>query len=399
MPLLAASIIRFKPMLGPLSLVGVKHGTKRRSAEMDSRRGISRAGHSSAAASHRTAPRLPRSRCELRAVGEATRLRYDKVFDELVTWSGLQAADLPGDLESIEELLLEYFDVLLERQAPAHEAECAVAAIVDRFPVIPNAAAMPRVRRALKGYRRARPPRSRAPIAKEIMAALAQILMASGNVMMSVLVVMLFFTYCRPGELRLATRRQLLPPVRSRGPLSRWSLTVAPQEDQPLTPQAISKTGTMDDTILLDQPPWMAPLVKHHFLHLKPQDRLFDIPTATTVLEFQKAARLLGLESLCLYQLRHGGASEDLLGHLRPLDEIQARGRWRTMSSLRRYAKPAQLHRLLNSLDQAKLSYARESWEHLPDIMLQTRKARLPYRLSLGRQLPWPCPHSGTSLA
>eukprot|EP00972_Heterocapsa_arctica_P072593 10717567-Heterocapsa_arctica.AAC.1 len=70
------------------------------------------------------------------------------------------------------------------------------------MPLIPALAALPRVKRALRGYRKARPARSRAPIAKEIMAASVQILLAKGAVNMAILMVLMFYSYCRPGELR-----------------------------------------------------------------------------------------------------------------------------------------------------------------------------------------------------
>lgn len=45
----------------------------------------------------------------------------------------------------------------------------------------------------------------------------------------------------------------------------------------------------------------------------------------------------------CLYVLRHGGASEDLQCRARSPLEVQARGRWRTLASLRRYGKASRL--------------------------------------------------------
>ena len=52
------------------------------------------------------------------------------------------------------------------------------------------------------------------------------------------------------------------------------------------------------------------------------------------------AARRLGLQaSTVLYQLRHGGASHDLLHQTRSYEGVRARGRWRSDSSVRRHAK------------------------------------------------------------
>ena len=41
-----------------------------------------------------------------------------------------------------------------------------------------------------------------------------------------------------------------------------------------------------------------------------------------------KAVLTLQLPRLCLYQLRHGGASEDILSGNRPLAQARVRGRW-----------------------------------------------------------------------
>jgi integrase len=322
---------------------------------------------------------LPRSRAELRACGPATRARYEKVVGEYQDYLLFNGLPTPDTLFDIEQSVLLYIDLLLDAGEPAHEAETAVAAIIDAMPVIPALAAMPRVKRALRGFRKARPARSRAPLSKELMAAFVQIFLAQGHVNMAVMMILMFYSYCRPGELRRAKRRQLLAPVRRKGPLSHWALVMAPQEDDPGAVQDLTKTGTMDDTIILDLPAWMPKLVAFRFGSLRPLDDLFPMSPATSVVLFKAACGLLGLpRGTCMYQMRHGGASEDLLSHSRPQDDVKRRGRWSTDSSLRRYAKPAQVQRLLGSLAPEKLSYALDSWEHLEALIFQRVVPRLP---------------------
>ena len=96
------------------------------------------------------------------------------------------------------------------------------------------------------------------------------------------------------------------------------------------------------------------------------------------VVLFRDASLLLGLHGVCLYQLRHGGASEDVLGQKRTIQAVQARGRWRTDSSLRRYAKPAQLQRLLASMPAAKVSFARGSLARLRELLHGEASPRRP---------------------
>ena len=187
-----------------------------------------------------------------------------------------------------------------------------------------------------------------------------------------------FFTYARPGEVKRSVRRQLIPPARSRGPLSKWCFSIAPQEDDPNVRQAVTKTGTMDDTIIFDQPPWFSDLIVKNFEMLPAEAPLFPFSAAEAAFHFKLAAGAMGLPELCMYQLRHGGASEDLLGQVRDIAAIKARGRWRTESSLRRYAKPAQIQRLLNKLDKRRRDFAEHSWNHLPDLLNLRRPAALP---------------------
>ena len=75
---------------------------------------------------------------------------------------------LPGDVDSLSNLLLDYLDVLLEEGNEHGDAEKVVAAVKHHMFSVPGASAMPRVTRALKGFRKARPPRSRAPIPRAV---------------------------------------------------------------------------------------------------------------------------------------------------------------------------------------------------------------------------------------
>lgn len=134
----------------------------------------------------------------------------------------------------------------------------------------------------------------------------------------------------------------------------------------------------MDDTVPFDKPGWVNLLVARHFEKLQPMDRLFDLSDSDTVKMFNAAVRRLGLPPLCMYQLRHGGASEDILSQNRPIHEVKTRGRWKTESSLRRYSKPAQVPRLLAALPPDKLVFARTSWERIEELMLRRRAPRLP---------------------
>ncbi len=87
---------------------------------------------------------------------------------------------------------------------------------------------------------------------------------------------------------------------------------------------------------------------------------------------FKQACSLMGLpRDICLYQLRHGGASEDFLSRDRDSMEVKARGRWTTDMSLRRYAKPAQLQHLIARLSALKVAFAQTCLRRLGDLAFQ----------------------------
>ncbi len=154
---------------------------------------------------------------------------------------------------------------------------------------------------------------------------------------------------------------------------------VAPQNEDGAAVQELSKTGTMDDTVLIDNPPWLASLVAAQFGHLVPKDRLFPFEADQAAKDFKEAASLPKLPgTLCTYQLRHGGASEVILSEHRSSDEVKARGCWCTETSLRRYAKPAQVQRLLNALQPHYRAYAEMSFNNLEGLLKQKVRASLP---------------------
>ena len=361
-PLVSSSISpRLMPLLGTLSLAGGDTGTKRavlRKLERPTARSPPR-GRSLQGAPFR---------CEQLAVGVAARRNYETAFGEFLRWSA-NAGFPVVDEKNIEMCLLGFLDHLLEEGAALYKAEIAIASVADAMPELGMLASRPRLRRALRGFRKQRPPRSRAPVAKEIMAAIVNMLMNDGHSAMAFMVLIMFFSYCRPGEVRSLKRKQFLRPARTRGPLSHWSIHLAPQSDRPTASQQITKTGTMDDTVIMDRPMWMAALIAKLCKGLAPDDFVFAIDESLSVNLFRLAGQRLGIPKLCLYQLRHGGASEEMLDGSRLPEVIQARGRWRTQTSVRRYAKPAQLQRLLNSMPEAKLDYARKSFEALGQLV------------------------------
>ena len=78
--------------------------------------------------------------------------------------------------------------------------------------------------------------------------------------------------------------------------------------------------------------------------------------------EFQQAVVSLGLDRVHTYQLRHGGAAEDLNARSREYQQVKARGRWMTDQSVRRYTKTGKVQQLLGRLAPGGLAFCQ--WCH-----------------------------------
>ncbi|CAK0818286.1 unnamed protein product, partial [Prorocentrum cordatum] len=299
-------------------------------------------------ASKSPASAAARSHCEEAAAGAATRANYRPLCDAFLDFCQTKGR-VPADVNELQIRLLEALDHLLGADGTKGDADTLVAAVKDHFPFAVGSGTLPRVTRALRGFGKKRPPRSRAPAPKELMAAAVSMLLALGLYDQALQVAVLFYTYIRPGALRQLTVGQLLPPARRSGPLSHWSIILAPTETVG-APRVLTKTGTSDETALLDEPAWLGPVLQAHARGKPPTAPLFTTGGPGMAAAFGRAVAALGVPGVCLYQLRHGGASDDLLTQRRPADAVKARGHWKSESSLRRYAKPGAIHQLLNAM-------------------------------------------------
>lgn len=170
----------------------------------------------------------------------------------------------------------------------------------------------------------------------------------------------MYFTHCRSGEVRRFCARDLLRHARQRGPFTHWAVTIAPQESDPLALQPLTKTDTLGDREILDSTPWLGDVFGQLKVLRKPDEALFSV----------SAPRLI-------YLFRQGHGSHQLAQHL-PLPAASQRserrsvkprkgcgGRWRGDPSLRRYAKPAQVQRLLSTMTAARISFGDSAASHM----------------------------------
>ena len=131
------------------------------------------------------------------------------------------------------------------------------------------------------------------------------------------------------------------------------------------------KTGVFDATVLIDSDPWLHPILVSMISNRKPQDPLWRDSHPALVRTFSGITADLGLEHLgsCLYTLRHGGATHDIITRRRNMLEVKQRGRWQTDSSLRRYVKLARLQHEQSKIPKSIAEQGREVLANLPQLL------------------------------
>ena len=118
---------------------------------------------------------------------------------------------------------------------------------------------LPRARRTLKGFRRTHAGSSRLPLPDCVVAGLAATAMSQGNVYVALAIFAGMHLLGRPGEITAIRVADLHPPRQGlQQGMQSWTLTIADREIGKL-----SKTGTMDDTIVVDYPMWLGPLASY----------------------------------------------------------------------------------------------------------------------------------------
>ena len=295
---------------------------------------------------------------ELRSVRAGTLRSYGLYDAEYRKWKGKRFPRTAVDL-----VLLRYIAHLLACGTPTSAIEGTVSAVL--FFACTSLRCWPRLQRAVRGARLTRPHQSRIPLAEEIVAAIAAVLVSWNLRPFALLVLLSMSAYLRPGEARGLRVEDVLRPSRGRAKLLRcWSLFLAPQERGLPT-----KTGLYDETIYLDHPEGLGEAIGAYASQFPPSAILFPFPEALILRAWKAAAAAVGVEDAVLYQLRHAGASGDLLSARRTLAAIEGRGRWRTSTSVKRYSKSGQVQRSLAKLSRAQMSFASASLANLDKML------------------------------
>ena len=185
--------------------------------------------------------------------------------------------------------------------------------------------------------------------------------------------------YLRPGECDSLTKGQIIRPCLLSGDrYQRWGVLLHPSELL-----RASKAQAFDESLVLDSFAYIGPCLGALAASGWPLERLWTHPPNSLKDVFLSACLELKLNVLapCLYALRHGGASEDLLSHQRSISDVKARGRWASDSSLRRYSKATRLLSELTKVHPDVLAYGDQVLALLPRLFLEAALVPPPPRL------------------
>ena len=294
---------------------------------------------------------------EAKAVGDAAMRTYRVMYARFQEWVQRFSGPVPTTAVRLDPLLVDYFDALLAAGSPTHEAEKTLAATRVMHPSLTAklSVVFPRASRALAGFKKACPARSRLPMPFMITAAnVVTMAYLQPDLQAALKLLVMHVTYLRPCEATGLRVADLLPPASARFPgLDSYALMVCPVERGKAT-----KAQAFDDTLLLDKPAALGPLLFEQLARNRSDDSpLFEIEHLDFLALWQRCQKVVGLTGQCIYQVRHGGASEDVVSGSRQLLEVMVRGRWAAVASLKRYAKAGKLQKLVATLRSEDRDY------------------------------------------
>ena len=239
---------------------------------------------------------------------------YAAELEEFTIYAVPRGLDV-RDSEGLDRLLVDYMNLLYLKGHQAYKADRLAASILHHYPQYGRHgdSKLPRLWRALKGFKKLCPAKSRLAYPLAIWAAVATRMRQLGHARMGLFVLMAVSTYGRPSEMLRLRVFSLVRP--SPGITRNWTLLMSPEE----RPER-SKTGDYDVSLSLDSP-WMTSWSHTLFCLLKdnhPEAPLWDFDYNEYSKVFKKVTP---------YQTRHSGPSIDRARGYRSQGEVQKRGR------------------------------------------------------------------------
>ena len=301
---------------------------------------------------------------ESKNVAKKTMKGYRQEVEGWSTWS--KEHDLQVMVPSaLDASLLIYLNFLFSLGWHVCKGEKLMAGVWHFFPEAGKygAVQLPRSLRALKGWRKATPRRSRLPFPWQVWCAIAVEALRDGLVRLAFGLLLAVEAYLRPSELLGVRCGDFIAPAP--GGVATWVLLLHPSERNER-----SKVGSQDDTIPLDSPRFLALAPMIEALSKRPPDEsLIGLEYSQFLELFNKWCRRLRVPAQP-YSARHSGASIDRALNERPLDLVRKRGRWKQMSSVVRYDKTGRLNDAWRALDTEVKAYCLECVRVLNTVLL-----------------------------
>lgn len=306
------------------------------------------------------------------SVGTATLENYQRHWQEFTTWCKKKKLSIIKEVE-LDRALVQYLDVVYAAGEGLGIGNYVKASVLFHHPELKGRLGLPKTQQALKGWRRLNPPKSRMPIPFEVVALMAVEAKKNNKVEIGLVLLLSYMLYLRPGEFAKIRVCDVVRPVPRGGPLyQHWGIVLHPQEEG-----IPSKTAQWDEALTLDLP-YQNFLGKAIDAAMRlrsrpPTETVFKVTAQEVNLFMQQQWQKHHFETLNaprLYRLRHGGASFELAGRLRPITEVQIRGRWETVRSLKNYEKGSRLSQLFGSLPEAKQQECIQATEQLAAVFL-----------------------------
>lgn len=305
---------------------------------------------------------------ERNAIGPQTAKHYAQEIEEFTAFGQPRGLNWEH-AEALDKLVVDHPNQLYLSGYRCYRGDRLGAAIRHHYPQYGKYGAkkLPRMWRAIRGFRKLTPGKTRKALPLSVWAALAVELKRQRRLRMALFLLLSVSSYARPSELLRMRLFSLVPPVAN--VCRNWSLLLSPEEGGIRT-----KVGEFDASIILNSP-WSIPWAIRMFEMLKeghPTEPLWDFTYDEYTKEFNRAAEKLGLE-ITPYQTRHSGPSIDRARKLRSQQEVQRRGQWKSQSSVQRYEKSARLASNFEALPQALQTHCNQCEAELSEIMLGTR--------------------------
>lgn len=304
------------------------------------------------------------------AIRPNTTLQYINAIMNFAQWLMSQPRSCStAGRDRADLLLVQFFDMSFREGAQPALGSKTLAALLHLYLewVASLRIAFPRASRALKGWQALCPLQTRQPLPLYGLTAIIGVLVNLGQIAQALALLLGFTCYLRPRGLTSLLVNQLIPPHRGHRHLPHWSLPLHPEEGQ-----QPSKAGYFDEGLRLDSPwlGWMTSFLGILVEHRDPTATFWPFLHEELIRSLKTACKYLGLDHMhvCLYSLRHGGASHDSLHNLHTLPGIKDRGRWADDRSLRRYRKETRARLELFKLPGDVLIFGQEIFYHLEGI-------------------------------